>query len=120
MAGKLITMSKVKQILQFIEQGVSQREISRCLQIDRKTVSHYFSKSKELSLTKKILQTISDQELEAFVNGNFEWFFVNFGGNYPKLDRTTFLLNNSNPALPYICLFIFLSLFTHPSVNPLL
>ena len=45
MAGKLITMSKVKQILQLIEKGISQREISRCLQIDRKTVSQYFSKN---------------------------------------------------------------------------
>ena len=39
MAGKLITMSKVKQILQLIEKGISQREISRCLQIDRKPLS---------------------------------------------------------------------------------
>ena len=67
-------MSKVKQILQFIEQGVSQREISRCLQIDRKTVSHYFSKSKELSLSKKILQTISDQELEALFKTESSYF----------------------------------------------
>ena len=56
MAGKLITMSKVKQILQLIEQSISQREISRFLQIDRKTVGHYFSKNKELNLTKKIFK----------------------------------------------------------------
>lgn len=41
MAGKLITMGKVKQILQLSEQGVSQREISRRLNVNRKTIVHY-------------------------------------------------------------------------------
>ena len=74
MAGKLITMSKVKQILQLIEQGISQREISRCLQIDRKTVSQYFSKNKELNLTKENLQTIPDEELEALFKSEASYF----------------------------------------------
>ena len=74
MAGKLITMSKVKQILQLIEKGISQREISRCLQIDRKTVSQYFSKNKELNLTKEQLQTIPDHELESMFKTEASYF----------------------------------------------
>lgn len=77
MAGKLITMSKVKQILQLIEQGISQREISRCLQIDRKTVGHYFSKNKELNLTKENLQSIPDEELESLFKSEISYFDSN-------------------------------------------
>jgi transposase len=77
MAGKLITMSKVKQILQLIEQGISQREISRCLQIDRKTVGQYFSKNKELNLTKENLQSIPDEELESLFKSTVSYFDSN-------------------------------------------
>ncbi len=48
-------------------------------------------------------------------------FFVTFS-DHPHLERTTFFLSKSKPALPYICLFIFFSLFTQDSageeVNP--
>ena len=72
MAGKLITMSKVKQILQLNEQGISQREISRCLQIDRKTVGHYLSKNKGLNLAKEALQSMPDEELESLFKSLFK------------------------------------------------
>ncbi len=39
-------------------------------------------------------------------------FFVKFGAGYPELERTTFRLSSSNPALPYISLFLFFNLFT--------
>ncbi len=39
-------------------------------------------------------------------------FFVKFGADYPEFERTTFRLNSSNPALPYISLFLFFNLFT--------
>ena len=39
-------------------------------------------------------------------------FFVKFGADYPDFERTTFRLNSSNPALPYISLFLFFNLFT--------
>lgn len=64
MAGKLITMGKVKQILQLLEQGVSQREIARLLQINRKTVSQYLTRIKEFDYTIKVLLSMSDLELE--------------------------------------------------------
>jgi hypothetical protein len=41
-----------------------------------------------------------------------KWFFVKFGAGYPELESTTFRLNSSNPALPYISLFLFFNLFT--------
>ena len=73
-AGKLITISKVKQILQLIEKGISQREISRCLLIDRKTVGHYFSKNTELNLTKENLQAIPDEVLESLFKSEISYF----------------------------------------------
>ena len=47
-------------------------------------------------------------------------FFVKFGAGYPELESTTFRLNSSNPALPYISLFLFFNLFTWLSTTPLL
>lgn len=44
--------------------------------------------------------------------GTFVRFFVKFGAGYPELKSTTFRLNSSNPALPYISLFLFFNLFT--------
>ena len=44
--------------------------------------------------------------------GTFVRFFVKFGADYPDFERTTFRLNSSNPALPYISLFLFFNLFT--------
>jgi transposase len=77
MAGKLITMSKVKQILQLNEQGVSQREISRCLQIDRKTVGHYLSKNKGLNLAQEALQSMPEEELESLFKAGVPYFESN-------------------------------------------
>jgi predicted transcriptional regulator len=77
MAGKLITMSKVKQILQLNEQGISQREISRCLQIDRKTVGHYLSKNKGLNLAQEALQSMPEEELESLFKAGVPYFESN-------------------------------------------
>lgn len=65
MAGKLITMGKVKQILQLSEQGVSQREISRRLNVNRKTIVHYLAKTEELNFSKEDLLTMPDIKLES-------------------------------------------------------
>ncbi len=67
MAGKLITMSKVKQILQLIDQGVSQREVSRRLKVNRKTIVLYLKKSKELGLSTHEVLSMTDIELEALM-----------------------------------------------------
>jgi len=68
MAGKLITMGKVKQILQLSEQGVSQREISRRLNVNRKTIVHYIAKTEELKQSKQELLTMPDTELELLLS----------------------------------------------------
>ncbi len=65
MAGKLITMSKVKQILQQIDHGLTQREISRRLCVDRKTVALYLKKRKLISLTTQEILSLPDVEAEA-------------------------------------------------------
>jgi orotate phosphoribosyltransferase-like protein len=57
-------MGKVKQILQLLEQGVSQREISRRLNVNRKTIVHYLSKMEGLKHSKQELLTMPDIELE--------------------------------------------------------
>ncbi len=67
MAGKLITMGKVKQILQLSEQGISCREISRRLNVNRKTVVHYLAKTDELNFSKQELLSMSDIELESLL-----------------------------------------------------
>ena len=41
MAGKLMNMSKVKQIIRLIENGVGLRTISRSLGVSRNTVKKY-------------------------------------------------------------------------------
>lgn len=68
MAGKLITMGKVKQILQLSKQGVSQREISRRLNVNRKTIVHYLAKTEELKHSKQELLTMPDTELELLLS----------------------------------------------------
>lgn len=65
MAGKLVTMSKVKQILQQIDYGLTQREVARRLSIDRKTVALYLKKRKLISLTTQEILSLSDVEAEA-------------------------------------------------------
>ena len=67
MAGKLITMGKVKQILQLSEQGVSQREISRRLNVNRKSIVHYIARMDELRLSIQDLLSMPDIELESLM-----------------------------------------------------
>ena len=67
MAGKLITMGKVKQILQLSEQGISQREISRRLNVNRKSIVHYIARMDELRLSIQDLLSMPDIELESLM-----------------------------------------------------
>ena len=54
---------------------------------------------------------ISERHVDVFISPQ-KWFFVKFGAGYPELESTTFRLSSSNPALPYISLFLFFNLFT--------
>ena len=71
MAGKSTSMSKIKQVLQMSENGVSNRQIAKDLDINKETVNNYvrFFGSDPLSL-KEVLK-MEDPELEArFRAGN--------------------------------------------------
>ncbi len=71
MAGKSTSMSKIKQVLQLSENGVSNRQIARDLDINKETVNNYvrFFGGDPLSL-KEVLK-MEDPELEArFRAGN--------------------------------------------------
>ena len=74
MAGKLITMSKVKQILQLTDQGVSQREIAKRLKVHRKTIVHYLSIKESLGYSTDTLLSMSDIELSSlFTKQRSDW-----------------------------------------------
>ena len=71
MAGKSTSMSRIKQVLQLSENGVSNRQIAKDLDINKETVNNYvrFFGSDPLSL-KEVLK-LEDPELEArFRAGN--------------------------------------------------
>jgi transposase len=64
MAGKVVDMSKIKQVLQLSENKVSNRQIAKQLSIDKETVGNYvrFFRNDALSLTE--LLKMEDPELE--------------------------------------------------------
>ena len=68
MAGKITEMSKLKQILQLHESGVSNRSIASQLGI-YKTVNKYIRQFKTLSMGVKELLEKTRPELERIFNG---------------------------------------------------
>ena len=71
MAGKSANMSRIKQVLQLSENGVSNRQIARDLDINNETVNNYVRFFNQDSLTLKQALSMEDPELEArFRAGN--------------------------------------------------
>ena len=64
MAGKLMNMSKVKQIIRLIENGVGLRTISRSLGVSRNTVKKYLQQIEAEGHSFKDLLTKDNEELE--------------------------------------------------------
>ena len=64
MAGKLMNMSKVKQIIRLIENGVGLRTISRSLGVSRNTVKKYLQQIEVKGYLFKDLLTKDNEELE--------------------------------------------------------
>jgi transposase len=64
MANKLLSMHKIRQILLFLERGVSQRSIEKEVRINRKTIALYQQKFLQTGLGFKDLLKHSDEELE--------------------------------------------------------
>ena len=71
--------------------------------------------NQKLDKTNLQIEKIGKQASEGAIeidNDELIGFFVKFGADYPELESTTFRLSSSNPALPYISLFLFFNLFT--------
>jgi transposase len=71
MAGKSANMSRIKQVLQLSENGVSNRQIAKDLDINKETVNNYVRFFINDPLTLKQVLNMEDPELEArFRAGN--------------------------------------------------
>jgi transposase len=71
MAGKIVDMSKIKQVLRLHDEGKSNREIARVLNINKETVNNYVKTLKEHPSDMEKLLTLDDPELERkFHEGN--------------------------------------------------
>lgn len=64
MANKRIDMLEIKQLIQLKEKGISNREISRRLFINRKTVDQYIKSFKKLGLSFKELSCYTEADLQ--------------------------------------------------------
>jgi len=70
MAGKVTDMSKIKQLIQLHESGMSNRRISEALSIDRGTVSSYVNKMKAGNMESDALMELDEPVLEGkFIAG---------------------------------------------------
>jgi transposase len=67
MANKLLSMHKIRQILLFLQRGVSQRTIEKEVKISRKTIAHYLKKFLETERNFSELLKLSDQQLEQVI-----------------------------------------------------
>lgn len=64
MANKLLSMHKIRQILLFLERGISQRTIEREVKTNRKTISLYLQKATQTGISFSELLKLSDEQLE--------------------------------------------------------
>jgi len=64
MANKLLSMHKIRQILLFLDRGISQRAIEKEVQITRKTIALYLQKFQQTGQSLSELLKLSDAQLE--------------------------------------------------------
>jgi transposase len=70
MAGKVTQMSKIKQLIQLHESGVSNRRIAQALSLDRETVNNYIRKMKAGQMQTAELMELEEPVLEGkFIAG---------------------------------------------------
>jgi transposase len=82
MAGKVTEMSKIKQLIQLHESGVSNRRIAEALSLDRETVNTYIRKMKASNMPTVELMELEEPVLEgkfmagtaAYTDRRFEAF----------------------------------------------
>ena len=71
MAGNTVDMSKIKQVIQLSENGISNRQIAKELDIDKETVNNYVNFFRSDTLSLKELLKMEDPELKSrFKSGN--------------------------------------------------
>ena len=71
MAGNTVDMSKIKQVIQLSENGISNRRIAIDLGIDKETVNNYVNFFRSDTLSLKELLKMEDPELKSrFKTGN--------------------------------------------------
>ena len=91
MAGKLIKMSKLKQVLQLHESGISNRSIASQLGLYKETVNKYIRSFKTLSISIKELLQQDDPELEHLFNGGSPSYrdkrFEDFSERLPYIEE---------------------------------
>lgn len=90
MAGKITEMSKLKQVLQLHEGGVSNRSIASQLGLYKETVNKYIRQFKALSVGVQELLQKDDPELERLFNGGTPAYadkrFDDFSKRLPYLE----------------------------------
>jgi len=64
MANKLLSMNKIRQILIFLERGISQRKIEKEVRVNRRTIAGYLEKFKLTGNDYGELLKLSDRELD--------------------------------------------------------
>lgn len=64
MANKLLSMNKIRQILIFLDQGVSQRKIEKEVRVNRRTIASYLEKFRSTGLTFDGLLKLSDRDID--------------------------------------------------------
>ena len=72
MAGKIVDMSKIKQVLRLHDEGKSNREIAMILNINKETVNNYVKTLKEHPSEMEKLLVLDDPKFERKLHeGNF-------------------------------------------------
>lgn len=91
MAGKITEMSKLKQVFQLHESGVSSRSIASQLGIYKETVNKYMRQFKTLSVSVKELLDKDEPELERIFSGGTSAYadkrFDDFSRRLPYLEK---------------------------------
>ncbi|MTH31117.1 IS21 family transposase, partial [Myroides pelagicus] len=68
MANKTLPMYKVKQVLLFLDRGISQRNIALQTGINRRTIASYLERAQQTNFSFSQLVAMSDNDLAQCLN----------------------------------------------------
>ncbi|MFV8328346.1 hypothetical protein [Flavobacterium sp. ZS1P14] len=116
MANKPLSMIKIRQILLFLERGVSLRAIEKEVKISRKTIAIYLQKFAQTGVDFKELLKCSDQDLERILGlikpvvvddtDPRKVHFNNLSGYFVKELNRSFLQENIYLTIDFMTLFL--------------